>query len=336
MRTSKKLLSAALTLAAAALLSGVALAADPGLPYPPSSEASDQKAGSVLFYNVYSSNAVSTASHDTRINITNTSTSSPAFVHLFFVDGTTCSVADSFICLTANQTASFLASDVDPGVNGYIVAVASDGFTGCPTSFNFLIGDEYVKYSTGHQANLGAIAFAALYTGRLPGCDETSFTATLNFNGVQYNRAPRVLALSNVGSRADGNDTLLIVNRFGGNLATGAGTIGSVFGLLFDDAENSGSFTFTANVCQIQATLSNSFPRSVPRFESLIPAGRSGWLKFWSTADNALLGAAINNNDGDGEGGGHPGDSFRGGHNLHHLTLTASAFYVVPVFPPTC
>src|SRR5262249_29846639 len=222
MQTSRKLTQALLALFALVVLSASALAADPGLLYPPTSEVSDQKAGSVLFYNFYTSGATSGAGQNSRINITNTSTTSAAFVHLFFVDGSNCSVADSFICLTTNQTSSFLASDVAPGVSGYIVAVASSGVTGCPVAFNFLIGDEYVKLSTGHQANLGAEAFAALYNGVLPGCDANSVTAVLSFDGVVgagYNRAPRVLALDNFGSRADGNDTVVIINRVGGNLA---------------------------------------------------------------------------------------------------------------------
>src|SRR5262245_37243078 len=200
MQTSRTYIQAVLSIFAVAVLSVSALAADPGLLYPPTSEVSDQKAGSVLFYNFYTSGAAGGNAQNSRINITNTSTTSAAFVHLFFVDGASCSVADSFICLTANQTASFLASDVDPGVSGYIVAVASDGLAGCPVAFNFLIGDEYVKLSTGHQANLGAEAFAALYNGVLPGCDFNSTSASLNFNGVVglgYNRAPRVLALDN-------------------------------------------------------------------------------------------------------------------------------------------
>jgi len=49
------------------------------------------------------------------INITNTNGSQTAFVHLFFVDGSNCSVADSFVCLTANQTMTLNAADVDPG-----------------------------------------------------------------------------------------------------------------------------------------------------------------------------------------------------------------------------
>ncbi|MGE0127128.1 MAG: hypothetical protein AB7U82_03395 [Blastocatellales bacterium] len=333
MRTSKKLVSALLTLLTLALVSGAAIAADPGLTYPPTSEVSDQKAGSVLFYNIYTSGATNGNDQNTRINITNTSSTSAAFVHLFFV-ADNCSVADLFICLTANQTATFLASDVDPGVSGYLVAVASDGVFGCPTSFNFLIGDEYVKFATGHNANLGAEAFAALYTGVLPGCDANSVTATLNFNGLAggYNRVPRVLALSNFASRVDGNDTLLIINRVGGNLGTGASTIGAIFGLLYDDLENVRSFTFTAGVCQFRGSLSNTFPRIVPRLETFIPSGRSGWLRFWAAADIGLLGAAINNNSYNDN---HEA-AFNGGHNLHKLTLTNTATYVIPIFPPSC
>src|SRR5678815_4005600 len=116
------------------VMASAALAADPGPRLPDTSEASDQKAGSLLFYNTYTSSATNANTANTRINITNSNDSSGVFVHLFFVDGSNCSVADSFICLTANQTASFLAADVDPGISGYIVAVATDG-EGIPFPF---------------------------------------------------------------------------------------------------------------------------------------------------------------------------------------------------------
>src|SRR5262249_23116220 len=135
MRTSRKITQPIFALFALLIMASAAFAADPGVAYPATAEVSDQKAGSVLIYNFYNSGAASGNSQNSRINITNTNSASGAFVHLFFVDGSNCSVADSFICLTANQTASFLASDVDPGVRGYIVAVASDGSLGCPISF---------------------------------------------------------------------------------------------------------------------------------------------------------------------------------------------------------
>src|SRR6185436_13679900 len=120
----------------------------PGLAYPASSMISDQKAGSVLIYIIYTSSS-DPIRQNTRLSLTNTDPARPIAVHLFFVDGSTCSVADANICLTANQTSSFLASDLDPGTTGYIVAVAVDA-NGCPTNFNFLIGDEYVKFASGH------------------------------------------------------------------------------------------------------------------------------------------------------------------------------------------
>ncbi|MFN8000949.1 MAG: hypothetical protein U0X75_08055 [Acidobacteriota bacterium] len=94
-------------------------------------------------------------------------------VHLFFVDGLNCNVADLFVCLTENQTASFVAAEFDPGTTGFVIAVAVDQ-RGCPTIFNALMGDEYVKFATGHQANLTADAAAALNGLQIsPPCDDT-------------------------------------------------------------------------------------------------------------------------------------------------------------------
>lgn len=302
-------------------------ATGPGGVFPAPAEASDQKAGSVLIYNLYTSSTDPTR-QNTRINLTNSHPQLPSFVHLFFVaEG--CSVADSYVCLTANQTASFLASDLDPGTSGYLVAVAVDAI-GCPTAFNHLLGDEYVKFASGHAANLNAVAFAAL-PGGLTTCDGNSVTTALNFDGLSYNRAPRVLALSNVGSRADGNDTLLILNRIGGNLGLGASTLSTLFGILYDDAENALSFQMTGS-CQLRNSITNNFPRTAPRFETFVPAGRSGWLKVFSQSptDIGILGAVINVNANAAAAAG----AFNQGHNLHALTLSATNTYIVPIFPP--
>lgn len=302
----------------------------PGNGFPYTSEMSDQKPGSVLIYNIYTSGATNGNTQNTRINITNADPSRSVFVHLFFVaEG--CSVADSYLCLTANQTASFLASDLDPGTTGYLVAVAVNAL-GCPTTANCLIGDEYVKFTSGHEANLGAEAFAGLIGG-VPLCDGNSVTAAINFDGVSYNRVPRVLALDNIGSRADGNDTLLVLNRIGGNLGIGASTLGTLFGILYDDAENSLSFSVTGN-CQLRNSISNNFPRTAPRFETFVPAGRTGWMKVFSQSptDIGILGSAINFNPNAASSAG----AFNQGHNLHALTLSSTNTYVIPVFPPSC
>jgi hypothetical protein len=329
MQTSRKLSHALLALFALVVMAASAFAQ--GQPYPQQSAVSDQKAGSVLFYNFYTSDAANPGARNTRINITNTSTTSTAVVHLFFVQNTDCTSADNFICLTANQTASFLTSDVDPNTTGFLVAVASDQ-NGCPAPFNFLIGDEYVKTPT-HAANLGAEAFAALFARPVcPAPDSNS--VVLNFNGVEsltaatYNQAPRVLALDNFASPADGNNTILIVNTVGGDLGGTVPSVGQTFFIVYDDAENPASATLNLARCQNSITLNNAGIRTAPPLTSLVPSGRSGWLKFSATNPaRAILGAAINAN---------PETGFNGGHNLHKLTFVPSVLLTIPVFPPAC
>ncbi len=302
----------------------------PGPNLPPTSQISDQKSGSVLIFPYYTSDASNPNRTNTRICLTNVENSWRACVHLFFIDGSSCSVADANICLTPNQTTCFQMSDIDPGTSGYVVAVLEDCMTGCPLNINTLIGDEYIKLATGQTANLGAEAIAGL-PGVPAVCDGNSSTAELKFDGLMYNQLPRVLALDSIGSRADGNDTLLIVDRIGGNLATGASTLGTLFGILYDDAENALSFQISGS-CQLRSSLSNNFPRTAPRFESFIPAGRTGWLKLYSQSDIGIVGAAINFNPNAGTNAG----AFNGGHNLHKLKLTPAASLTIPIFPPSC
>src|SRR5207244_10595205 len=166
-------------------------------------------------------------------------------------------------------------------------------------------------------------------------CNTNSVTAVLAFDGISYNRVPRVLAVDSVPSRADGNDTLLVINRFGGNLATGASTLINLFGIAYDDSEVGLSFGFSGSssspgTCQFRGSLSNTFPRLTPRFEQFIPAGRSGWLKIFSQADIGLLGAVLNANPNAGASAG----AFGQGHNLHKLTLTPTVTLTIPIFPP--
>ena len=322
-------------------------AAGPGQSYPPKSEASDDKAGSLLIYNLYSSNAAFPEADNTRINLTNTNPYTGVVVHLFFVDGSTCSVADTFVCLLPSQTVTFTTAEVDPGTSGYIVAVAVDGpkgfaggtNTGRPVSFNYLIGDEFIKFSAVlYQANLRAVAFAVVDNyGRPvdPKYDPNSPTAELIFDGApgNYNRAPQSLAVSNFPSPASGfvgeYFTHLVINRVGGDLTSSAARIGSIFGLLYDDLERALSFTFTSAQCQFRSTITASFPRTTPRPHLFIPDGHSGWMKLFSqNPEVALVGSVIiGTND----------RTFpSGGRNMHHLTLAKSAVYTIPVFPPNC
>ncbi|MEO6724594.1 MAG: hypothetical protein ABIU20_11380 [Blastocatellia bacterium] len=343
MRTSHKLpqwlFSFALFILLSASATLAARAADPGIPFPFSAASSDQKAGSLLVYNVYTSGAINFTHQNARLGLTNTSDFIDVAIHLFFVDGATCSVADSYVCLTANQTINFLASDLDPGVTGYLIVLAVNA-QGCPIRHNFLIGDLYVKFASGHSGNLGAEAFAAQYEA-FTGCSSSSTTATLVFDtsGVanSYNPLPRTVAADNIPDISSNNNTMLIVNRIGGNLATGVSTLGAIAGILYDDGENGFSFTFTSGACQFRSTLSNVFPRTAPRFETIIPSGRSGWMKLYADSPAAgLLGATINHNSNSTT----TANAFNGARNLHHLTYNnsggGSVGLTIPVFPPGC
>jgi hypothetical protein len=327
--TSHKLTQIFLALAALMIMAMSALA-DPGVQV--ADVTSDQRAGSVLIYNIYASNSTDPTKENTRLSITNSHDAEEVFVHLFFVDGATCAVADSYICLSKSQTVSILASDVDPDVRGYLVAVAVNP-NGTPRHFNHLIGDEYVKLSSGHIANLGAEAIPALWTrpqdAPTPSSPTGDISYGLNFNGVQYGALPRVLAVDNLASSRDGNDTLLIVNSIRGNLGSGVVGAGSMFGILFDELEAGFSYTFMVG-CQFRASLSDSFPRTAPRFTNVVPAGTVGWTKFWATADRAILGAVINKNTSNSAA------SFNGGHNLHKLTYTTANILDIPVFTAMC
>ncbi len=293
--------------------------------------------GSILIFPVYTSDASNPNRENTRICLTNTDPINPATVHLFFVDGATCSVADNFICLTQSQTACFLASDIDPGTMGYIVAVEVND-PGCPVGNNRLIGSESIKFSSGHYGVLNADAYPfnpmnLTPAPALPACDANSVTALLRLDGTQFAAPGRTLAASSILSPDDGNSTLLVLERTGGNLGSTASALGNIFGLLFDDTENPFSFTFVSGNCQIKQVLSNSFPRTSPRFSQAIPAGRTGWMKFASLAEpnNGLTGAIFNFNPNATAVSG----AFTGGRSLHKLTLGNDVF-TVPVFPPGC
>lgn len=305
----------------------------PGFPLPLSEAAANaQRPGSVLIYSIYTSSASAANIQNTRLSLTNTSTTSVATVHLFFVSRDSCQSSDVFVCLTPNQTVSFLASDIDPGTTGYVIAVAVDRETGCPVQFNNLIGDEFVKFASGHQANLGAEAIAAL-NGQPAVCDGLQ-RAELRFNGVSYSMLPAIVALDSVPSRADNNNTLWFLVRLDGNLATDTFTQTTLNGTLYDDAEASFSIGNYSILCQLTGTILPGALVGGGRFDTVVPAGRTGWLKLnlAGTTPRGLLGAQINFNPNTRSNS----NAYSQGHLLHKLSLTNNTVLTIPVMPPTC
>ncbi len=296
-----------------------------GADYPARSIAGDLKSGSVLIYNIVTSSADG-RQQNTRFNITNTEPTRSAYVHIFLIDGATGNAAGFNVRLTPNQTATYLASDFDPGTTGFLIAVATDP-VGCPVNHNFLIGDEYVRFSSGYQANLTAMAVSAI-VGSVPVCDINSMKAVIAFDGVSYGELPQGLIANNLPSIADGNETLLILNRIGGDLTAGAATLEQIAGIIYDDLEAGVSFTYVNKISQFTGTLSNNLPRTAPRYDRIIPAGRTGWMRIWQSATGAAMtGAMINyNRNAEALTG-----AFKQGHNLHVQSTTGGATLAIPV-----
>ena len=156
-------------------------------------------------------------------------------------------------------------------------------------------------------------------------CGTTDVTTELRLDGIFYSELPRTLALSNLGSLADGNSGMLVINRIGGSLAgAGADRLGQLFGMLYDDVERGASFTMAGTSCQMRTMLTDSVPRTVPRMGTLIPAGRSGWMKVSSNEDAGIVGAYLNQNP----------NGFTQGHVLHTLTTTRAVVITLPVVRP--
>jgi hypothetical protein len=307
--------------------------------------ATQPRNGSVLVYNLYSSGATNSPRHNTRISLTNTNQEAGVAVHFFLIDGTSGLVNSFYLCLRAQQTTDFLLSEVDPGITGYVMAVATDS-RGLPIAFNWLIGEEYVKLPSGHQANLKAetISTAGDSLPLIP--SQNPSLATLAFDGVHYQRLPRVLANSNMASLLDGNVTMLAVNRIGGNLADRAASTGTMFGIYYDDADSAYSFSFMGpGTSQSRNIFSNRFPHlNALSFGLIQRQGGSGWVKVWRNTwinnsnfpgggindGAAFLGAILNHNTA------ATPSNFSGAHNLHWLTLNPISFVQIPITPPDC
>lgn len=293
---------------------------DPGIPYPSASEASDDKLGSVLIYNVISSSTLSPSARNTEISITNHHDTQSTTVRLFYIEGQTGVARRSPpIVLAPGQVVSLLASVVAPLLEGYAIALAVDGVNGCPISFNHLSGSAAVKLSSGHRADLGAEAIAALYTGAIAGCTDISSTATLAFDGAQYNRMAATVAIDNFGAAADGDAGLLVLNRISGDLTTAIGSLGFAY-----EGAASGGDSFSGGV------INSGTPQQRQSTENFlaVPAGETGWLSI--NAGVGVAGAFLNFNSNAASAAG----AFTAGHNLHRLAL-ANHSLVVPVLSAT-
>ena len=285
---------------------------------------SDGKAGSVLVFPYYTSTIG--GGSDTRMTISNISNAAStvanqAYVHLFFIDGTTCQQSDLFLCLTPNASFSFKASEYDPGNTGYVIAVAVDN-QGLPVNNNVLIGNAFVTSGT-LADNYGAEAFRAngqsfaLFT-------QTGNTATLYFDHTGYDAVPRQFAVE-IQSPLDAAGQQVITSGLSGNLTTsqmtGAAQVGT--GQAFNEKEAFASFQgWLTGACQARGTVTTSSPRVPGGLGNLIKTGQAGNLKF-----NIGVGVGVLLTP--------RGGAWTGIRTLHK-TQTTTTTIIIPIFVPVC
>lgn len=295
--------------------------AGPGDPVPYDIGPSYNRPGSLLIWPYYTS-SVARNDVDTRINLINFDDRFSAFVHLFFVDGVTCSIADRFICLTPNQRVSFLARDEDPGVRGFAIGVVVDG-NGCPR-LGVVYGDAFVRngeligaYQATHFARLREVR-----------CDPNDPSFVLNLDGVDYSKAFGAVILPTLVNPLNGSATTVLV-RVGGDLHSSIGSIGTLFGILYNDVETAVSYTLNGG-CQYLFVFGQPDPRTIPRFNVFIPPGTTGWSKLWSVSapQRGLAGLFLIQTG--------PSDNTpRTGYAIPAGSLVSTSF-ILPIFPPSC
>jgi len=308
---------------------------------------SENKLGSALFFNYYTSDAAS-SQVNTRVNITNVNSVKDVVVHIFFVDSVTCNIADSFLCLTGNQTSNFVTSDIDPNVTGYIVVVAVDSL-GRPASFNYLAGDELLVTSTAHRFGLAAVAAARRDGNFVSPVNADGLSATMFFDSRQYDLLPQTMVLDSFPSQVGGvgsslADTRLYVYTPLPDLTTaGASFSGALFFLVHDDQESSFSAQLPLSCFLTSDKQRITSIRTAPNINTIVPSGRSGWATFSASGNRTIAcnssGALIRLTSVPLMGAtATKVGSFTGGHNLRYATVFNRPGYsiTVPVLPPPC
>ena len=215
-------------------------------------------------------------------------------------------------------------SEQDPETTGYVIAVAVSDM-GAPIHRNQLIGNAFVNAGD-FVGNYGAEALAA--TDNLPGAVaavNADGTATLNFNGVQYDRAADQFAVE-IQSPNDAAGQTIVHVSLSGNIATATLTniaqLGT--GLLWRGDEKQGSFVrFIAGNCQSINVINSTTPRVPTGLGVFLGKGSIGTLTYATT--EASVGLLMT-----------PKSNAWSGIRTLHKTRTKNSVLTVPVFMPVC
>lgn len=288
----------------------------------------DQKPGSILFFNRYTSSASNPAREDTMLNLTNTNPSTSTFVRMFLVNGTTCEVQRIDLCLAARQTVSYQMSDLDPGIKGYIVAVATNQ-AGEPVNFNWLTGNTMVKQGAANAlvpftTTISAFAVAKRSAGEVKA--GTNNEAELIFDDAQYDRLPMQSAFDGIRSQANSaNLTTLAMYRPLPSLSTGtANATIQITGWSVNGANQVISSTTNLTTACYGDFSVGALRLSPTPIGQLLPAGSTGWFGVATSDSQPLMGVQINSGP------------FNGGGNARSLSYVTDYRIKVPVATMTC
>ena len=335
MRTSHRL-THLFSLIAALMLMGISAFAQIGADA--NVQVSDQKAGSILVFPFYGSDG--TQANDTRITITNVGPAGIATaintanvisnslnVHLFWLDGSSCSQADGYICFTKFQQWVLRASDWDPVTSrGVLIAVAVDTM-GYPISYNGLIGNAFVNCNVTQSGaterwlgNYGAEAFAsvgvavappvgqagafytdvdALINGRpsaqlaLVNLPKTTGAAAIPGNPVTlggYDAGANSFAAEFQSTKDSTGQTIVTVGLIGtiGGALDGNAVDNNRIGALYRADEKIFSWTGGPGGCQVLLRLTDTNPRVVGGLGAQIGTGKTGTLVWTTTVGNGV------------------------------------------------
>lgn len=259
----------------------------------------DQKPGSLLFFTRYTSSASNASREDTQLSLTNTNPGASTFVKLFLVNSSTCEVSSFTICLAAQQTVGFSMSDLDPGVRGYIMAVATDA-AGRPTDFNWLIGQGVVKQPLGGR-NVSALLKAYTVAKRKEGVvtADGNNQAELIFDNLNYDRLPSQLGFDGVPTQLNGlNTTQLSFFRPLANFAGGSSSTSVQLTGFGTNASNQVVSTSGAASLSCMTDVNVGSLRLSPiSVSNLIQPGTFAWLSASTAELLPLLGTQITSGD---------------------------------------
>ncbi len=287
----------------------------------------DQKPGSVLFFNRFTSNASNPGREDSRINITNTSPTTGVQVRLFLVNGATCQTTEIELCLAAQETASLLMSDIDPGVRGYIIAVATN-LQGQPIQFNWLTGNVVIRQlasnnGVSYNSMLAAVAVAKRKEGAVANINGV---AEMSFDDANYDRLPGQIAFDSVPSQVSAaNATTLSVYRPITDLTGSVPNAGVQITGWSKNAQGQvvSSTGNLSSACYSDVVMTTFRLQPTP-ISQLLPSGATAWFSASSNDLLPLMGTQFNSGD------------FNSGNNARPLSFSSEYKIRIIVSGVTC